>query len=62
MLAPWQNPLAPFSTRFTRNTIDSDESYIMLGAGSPYANFHNRRCFPKLLTQIGRASCRERVS
>lgn len=22
----------------------------MLGAGSPYANFHNRRCFPKLLT------------
>ncbi|KFY24117.1 hypothetical protein V493_05441 [Pseudogymnoascus sp. VKM F-4281 (FW-2241)] len=50
MLAPWQNPLAPFATRYTRHTIDPDESYIMLGAGSPYANFHNRRCFPNELT------------
>lgn len=50
MLAPWQNPLAPFSTHYTLHNIDPDESYIMLGAGSPYANFHNRRCFPSNLT------------
>ncbi|KFY45130.1 hypothetical protein V495_03107 [Pseudogymnoascus sp. VKM F-4514 (FW-929)] len=50
MIAPWQNPLRPFASRYTHNTIDPEESYIMLGAGSPYANFHNRRCFPKQLT------------
>ncbi|OBT98594.1 hypothetical protein VE01_03494 [Pseudogymnoascus verrucosus] len=51
MLAPWQNPLAPFSTRYTQHTIDPEDSYIMLGAGSPHANFHNRRCSPNELTQ-----------
>lgn len=51
MLAPWQNPLAPFSKRHTQHTIDSEDSYIMLGAGSPYGNFHNRRCFPNELTR-----------
>ncbi|OBT42302.1 hypothetical protein VE00_06334 [Pseudogymnoascus sp. WSF 3629] len=50
MLAPWQNPLAPFSTRYTQHTIDPEDSYIMLGAGSPYANFCNRRCSPNELT------------
>ncbi|ELR06459.1 hypothetical protein GMDG_07984 [Pseudogymnoascus destructans 20631-21] len=50
MLAPWQNPLAPFSTRYNQHTIDPEDSYIMLGAGSPYANFHNRRCSPNELT------------
>ncbi|KFY06935.1 hypothetical protein V492_07601 [Pseudogymnoascus sp. VKM F-4246] len=44
------NPLAPFSTRYTDRTIDPEDSYIMLGAGAPYANFHNRRCFPNQLT------------
>jgi hypothetical protein len=50
MLATWQNPLAPFATRYTDLTIDPGESYIMLGAGSPASNFHNRRCPPHDLT------------
>lgn len=50
MHATWQNPLAPFATRYTNLAIEPKESYIMLGAGSPVSNFHNRRCTPNCLT------------
>ncbi|KFZ04825.1 hypothetical protein V502_09994 [Pseudogymnoascus sp. VKM F-4520 (FW-2644)] len=50
MLATWQNPLAPFATRYTNLTIEPEESYIMFGAGSPVSNFQNRRCPPNCLT------------
>lgn len=50
MLAAWQNPLAPFATRYTLHTIKPEESFIMLGAGSPVSNFHNCRCPPNGLT------------
>jgi 2-polyprenyl-6-methoxyphenol hydroxylase-like FAD-dependent oxidoreductase len=46
MLATWQNPLAPFATRYTPHAIEPEESFVMLGAGSPVSNFHNRRCAP----------------
>ncbi|OBT76029.1 hypothetical protein VF21_03571 [Pseudogymnoascus sp. 05NY08] len=46
----FKNPLAPFSSRYNQHTIDPEDSYIMLGAGSPYANFSNRRCSPNELT------------
>ncbi|KFY06965.1 hypothetical protein V492_07570 [Pseudogymnoascus sp. VKM F-4246] len=50
MLATWQNPLSPFATRYTNLTIEPEESYIMLGAGFPASDFHNRRCPPADLT------------
>ncbi|KFY56208.1 hypothetical protein V496_06763 [Pseudogymnoascus sp. VKM F-4515 (FW-2607)] len=50
LLATWQNPLAPFATRYTDLTIEPEESYIMLGAGFPASSFHNRRCPPFELT------------
>jgi 2-polyprenyl-6-methoxyphenol hydroxylase-like FAD-dependent oxidoreductase len=50
MLAPWQNSLVPFATRYTPLTIEPEEPFIMFGAGSPISNFHNRRCAPNCLT------------
>ncbi len=50
MLATWQNPLAPFATRYTDLTIQPEESYIMIGAGTPVSDFHNRRCAPNGLS------------
>lgn len=50
MLATWQNPLAPFATRYTPHTIEPEESFVMLGAGSPVSSFHNRRCAPNSLS------------
>jgi len=50
MLAPWQNPLVPFATRYTPLTIEPEEPYIMFSAGSPISHFHNRRCTPDSLT------------
>ncbi|KFY67397.1 hypothetical protein V496_01588 [Pseudogymnoascus sp. VKM F-4515 (FW-2607)] len=50
ILATWQNPLAPFATRYTNLTIEPEESFIMLGAGSPVSNFHNHHCPPNNLT------------
>lgn len=50
MLATWQNPLAPFATRYTGLTIEPEESYIMIGAGAQVSDFHNRRCAPSGLS------------
>ena len=49
MLAPWQNPIVPYATRYTPFTIEPEEPFIMFGAGSPISNFHNRRCAPNYL-------------
>lgn len=51
MLATWQNPLAPFATQYTPHTIEPEESFVMLGAGSPISSFHNRRCAPNSLSK-----------
>lgn len=50
ILGAWQNPLAPFATRYTANTIEPAESYIMFGLSSPVSAFHNRRTSPDRLT------------
>ncbi len=50
ILGAWQNPLAPYATRYTNLTIEPEESYIMMGVSTPVGNFHNRRCAPDHLS------------
>ncbi|KAL5346723.1 hypothetical protein ACLOAV_004591 [Pseudogymnoascus australis] len=57
------NPRGPFATRYTNLAIEPEESYIMLGAGSPVSNFHNCRCPPNGLTPAElKAELMERTS
>lgn len=51
-LGIWQNPLAPYATRYNTLTIEPEESYIMLGVGSPISHFRNRRVSPDKLSSM----------